>query len=196
MIAENPWRVSQFGLPTSIEIGGTEYAIRYDFRDILDIIVMMEDVELDNADKAVGSLIMFYPDYDTIPPEFYQEAIEKCYWFIDGCPTVESKSKKKSPRLIDWQKDFSKIIAPVNRILGYDARGCESLHWLTFMSAFQEIGDCYFAQIVRVRDKKARHKPLDKMDREFYRKNREDIDIKTVYTQQEQEDIKKILGLT
>lgn len=52
---------------------------------------------------------------------------------------------------------------------------------------YQEIGDCLFAQVVRIRDKKAHGKSLDKQDREFYRKNRDIIDLKTTYTESEKD---------
>lgn len=64
------------------------------------------------------------------------------------------------------------------------------LHWWTFLSAYYEIGDCLFAQIVRIREKKAKGKALDKSDREFYRKNRALIDIKTHYTEAEDDLVK------
>ena len=53
------------------------------------------------------------------------------------------------------------------------------------MSAYMEIGDCLFAQIVRIRERKAKGKPLDKSDAEFYRKNRKIVDMKAQYTEQE-----------
>ena len=53
-----------------------------------------------------------------------------------------------------------------------------------------EIGDCLFAQIIRIREKRALGKPLDKADKEFYRKNRDIIDLKTQYTDTEQELLK------
>lgn len=59
------------------------------------------------------------------------------------------------------------------------------IHWWTILSAYSEIGDCLFAQIVRIRDKKAKGKSLDKSDREFYRKNRDIIDIKHTYSEAE-----------
>ena len=48
-----------------------------------------------------------------------------------------------------------------------------------------EIGDCTFAQVIRIRDQLNKGKPLDKTDREWYRNNRHMVDIKTKYTAQE-----------
>ena len=41
--------------------------------------------------------------------------------------------------------------------------------------------------MVRIRDKKAHGKSLDKQDREFYRRNRDVIDLKTTYTEAEKD---------
>lgn len=62
----------------------------------------------------------------------------------------------------------------------------EYLHWWTFLSAYMGIGDCLFAQVVRIRDIKARGKKMDKQDREFYRRNRDLIDIKVKTTDAEE----------
>ena len=87
---------------------------------------------------------------------------------------------------MDWEQDYQLIIAPVNRILGYEARGKDHLHWWTFLAAYREIGDCTFARIVGIRDKRRRGKKLDKMDAEFYRENREMIELKQKTTAAEE----------
>ena len=62
------------------------------------------------------------------------------------------------------------------------------MHWWTFIAAYYEIGgDCTFSQIVRIREKLAKGKTLDKSDREWYRSNRHLVDFKTEYTTQENE---------
>ena len=62
------------------------------------------------------------------------------------------------------------------------------------MAAFMEIGDCYFAQLVRIRSLKAKGKRLDKEDQEFYRKNKSRVDIKHKYTKEEMDVLKKWTG--
>ena len=75
--------------------------------------------------------------------------------------------------------------------MGVEIRSVEYLHWWSFLSAYYEIGDCVFAQIVRIRNLKARGKSLDKADREWYQQNRELVDLKTTYTEQENELLKQ-----
>lgn len=179
-----------YDLPTEVEIDGVPYAIRSDYRAILDICIALADPELDGGDRAEAALTIFYPEFEQIPPEHYQEAIKKCFWFINGGEDEEPE-QNKIPRLVDWEQDFALIAAPVNRVLGKEIRALEYLHWWSFLSAYQEIGgDCTFAQVVNIRDKLARNKKLDKADREWYRKNRKLVDFKRKYTQAEEDLLK------
>lgn len=103
---------------------------------------------------------------------------------------------------MNWESDFSLIAAPVNRVLGYEIRAVEydvennsgGVHWYTFLSAYMEIGDCLFAQVINIREKKAKGKPLNKTDKEFYRKNRDMVDIKIHYTETEKDVLKQWTG--
>lgn len=175
-------------LPTVLEVGGAEYAIRSDYRDVLNICAALSDPDLDGQEKALVLLDSFYPVFSEMPPEHYQEAIQMCFWFING---GEKDSGKKSPRLVDWEQDFKHIIAPINRVAGLEVRTVEYMHWWTFLAYFNEIGDCLFAQIVRIRDRKAKGKTLDKGDREWYRQNRELVDFKRKYSEAEEALLKE-----
>ena len=92
------------------------------------------------------------------------------------------------------EQDFRYIVAPINRVVGQEIRAVEYYHWWSFISAYYEIGDCLFAQIVRIRDKKARGKPLDKEEQKFYRENRHMVDFHTNYTDAENALLKKWVG--
>lgn len=178
-----------YTLPTTVEIGGDEREIRWDYRPILDIITVLNDAELDNESKALAAIDIFYPDADSISIYDYQEAMERCLWFI-RCGNEEDE-KRKPPKLMDWEQDFKHIVAPINRVLGTEIRGPGKVHWWSFISAYNEIGDCYFAHIVRIRHQKAKGKRLDKVDLEFYRENKSAVDIKNKYTDAENELLKQ-----
>lgn len=177
-----------YELPKSLTVCGTEYEIRSDYRSILDICAALNDKELSDGDKAEAALDIMYPAFETIPPEHYQEALNRCFWFIN---CGDEGQNRKAPKLMDWEQDFQYIVAPVNRVMGSEIRSLEYLHWWTFISAYYEIGDCLFAQIVRIRERRAKGKPLDKSDQDFYRRNREIIDLKTTYTEQEDAILKQ-----
>lgn len=181
-----------YDLPVRVEVCGESYQIRSDFRAVLDIFAALNDVELSDQDRAEALLDIFYPAFQKMPAEHYQEAVQKCFWFIN-CGEGQQPAGKK-PKLMDWEQDFPYLISPVNRVLGKEARSLKYLHWWTFVSAYHEIGDCLFAQIVRIREKKAKGKKLDKSDQEWYRNNRQIVDLKTAYTEQENNVLKQWLG--
>lgn len=172
-----------YSLPTSVEVDGTEYAIQSDYRAILDILVALTDRELDERDKAEAALTIFYPDFEEMPVSDYQEALNQCFRFIDH--GQENREKRKQPEIMSWAQDFDLYIAPINRIAGCEVRALEYLHWYSFLSYYQEIGDCLYAQVVSIRDKKARGKSLDKQERDFYRRNRDIVDLKITYSEAE-----------
>lgn len=177
-----------YTLPKTLEIGGTDREIRWDYRPILDICTALADPDLDDQSRAVVALSIFYPDLEDIPQENFQEAVEKCMWFVSG---GREEQTGKAPRLVDWGQDFDLVASPVNRVLGREIRDDAPVHWFTFLSAYYEIGDCTFAQVVRIRDHLARGKPLDKSDREWYRRNRHLVDFKRKYTGAEEDILKE-----
>lgn len=187
-----------YGLPKSVTIGEEEFSIRYDFRVILDIFEAMNDASLSNEDRALAVLQMFYIDFERLTD--YEAAMQEFFKFINGGRIEEAS--QKAMQLVSWDQDFSYIIAPINRVLGYEARAVDydikrntgGLHWWTFLAAYLEIGDCFFAQIVGIRSKKAKGKKLDKSEQEFYKMNRDAVDIKRKYTEAEDDIIKAWTG--
>lgn len=178
-------------LPASLEVGGVSREIQTDYRAALDICVALSDPELSNEEKALSLLGILYPEWQEIEPKDYQEAVNKGIWFING--GSEDEQTRKAPKLMDWEQDFKMIVSPINRVIGREIREPTPLHWWTFLSAYYEIGDCLFAQVVRIREKKARGKPLDKAEKEWYRQNRELVDFKTTYTQAEQDLLEQFM---
>jgi len=170
-----------YDLPRTVEINGTEYEIRTDFRVMMDVFEVLNDVELQDNERGVLALGFFYPDFADMPPEDYKEAINKLFWFIRGGSDSESDRNKR--KLMDWEQDYQLVIAPVNRVVGRDVRTLDEFHWWSFLSAFMEIGgDCTFTQVVSIRTKLAKGKSLDKQDSAWYRENRNLVDIKGKYS--------------
>ena len=162
------------------------YEIRSDYRAILDICIALNDPDLDSEEKVIVALKIFYPELNKMPLEDYEEALKKCFWFIDWGEDFDSKPATK---LVDWEQDFKYIVAPINRIIGKEVRSMDYLHWWSFLSAYMEIGDCTFQQIVAIRDKNSRHKPLEKHEREWYKRNKNLVDFKARYTDAELETL-------
>lgn len=179
-----------YDLPVTLDINKITFKIRSDFRAALDILTAMNDPNLDYREKAIVLLQILYVDYKNITD--YKEAIEKAIWFID-CGKDYSKKKPKAV-IMDWEQDFPLIVAPINRILGYECRHADYLHWWSFISAYCEIGDCSYANVISIRNKKRKNKRLEKWEQEFYYENRELIDLKKKISDDLQDEINSILG--
>lgn len=183
-----------YELPTFIMIDGIKYPIRNkgDYRVILDILVMLEDANLSEQEKAICTLKIFYEDWIQIPEDKLEIAVKEAFKFIDL--GEEPKETPQKAKLMDWEQDFKIIVSPINRVLGKEIRALDYLHWWTFMSAYYEIGDCLFANVVSIRNKKAKGKKLEKYEQDFYKENIDMIKIKTKTTDAEDELLKEILG--
>lgn len=181
-----------YSLPKSVEVNGITRDIRWDTEAALDIITALSDPDLSDNDKATALLGIFY--VQPVARKDQEEAVRRAYWFLDGGDVAKGK---KSPRVVDWEMDFPLIVAPVNRVLGFDIRqDPKHLHWWTFLSAYMEIGgDCLFAQVVSIRDKQARGKKLEKYEKEWADRNSHLIDIKTKETQEEKQFFKDVFGI-
>ena len=181
-------------LPTSLCVSGTDYKIRTDFRVVLDILEAMNDPDLFLPDASEEEIALvrsdtmvqiLYEDYQTIPPEDFAEACEKALDFIDM--GMKDDGKKK-PHSMDWQQDAQIIIPAINRVQGCEIRALPYLHWWTFWGAYMEIGDCLFSQVVNIRQKKAKHKKLEKWEKEFWNANKDLITLqKKISVEQKKE---------
>ena len=165
-------------LPKSLTVGNKEYEIRTDFRVILRIYEAFEDSELTENDKAEVCVRCLYPDYNEIPFEDMQEAVDKAYWFVGGGDMPHSKPEEI--KMLDWKQDESILVPAVSRAAGVpDIRECAHIHWWTFLGLFGEIGEGLFSTVMNIRQKKAKGKPLETWEKEFYRKNADLINIRT-----------------
>lgn len=178
-------------LPDSVEVQGVTYPIRTDYRCILDILTDLSDPNADGQDRALAVLVGLYPGFDDMPTAHWEDAVTAGLQFIN-CDS--GNAPHKAPRLVDWEQDYSLMIAPINRVIGGEARAVKYMHWWTFLAAYHEIGDCTFAQVVRIRDHLDRGKRLDKSDMEWYRKNRDLVDFKRKYTSEDDALLKELAG--
>ena len=125
-------------LPSSLDAGGKLWAIHADFRDILDIINRLTDINTDRQIALYVALALFYEDFDVMPENCFEEAIKQMLWFI-SCG--EEDDGTPAHKMIDWEQDYSMIVSGVNKAASCDVRGLKFLHWWTFISYFSEIGE-------------------------------------------------------
>lgn len=183
--------MSLWDLPTSADIGGVSYSINADFRDILDIFRYLNDPDRPEYLRWRIAVALFYEG--DIPQEHLQEAMDYLADFI-SCGEMDGKP---GPKLLDWDQDAQIIVADVNKVAATEIRSLPFLHWWTFVAYFNAIGEGQLSTVVSIRDKLRRGKPLEKWEKDYYRKNKERVDLKQKYSADElaeQERLKKLLG--
>ena len=174
-----------YELPTTLNVAGTDYPIRTDFRVIIDILIAMSDPEMEDWERQEVMFRIIYPEHESIPPEYRNEACKKAAEFIDyNIPPGRPK-----PKTLDWEQDAPLIIPAVNKIAGKEVRALPYLHWWTFMGYFMEIEDGLASQVWAIRQKKAKKKKLEKWEKEFERENRELIQLRRPYSAEQQKEI-------
>ena len=180
--------MNAYSLPKTLTVSGQPYAIETDFRVIIDIMIAMSDPDLNAMEKQEVMFRIIYPDCDRIPLESKQEACQKAVEFID----YNLPEGKPKPKTMDWEQDAPIIIPAVNKIAGTEVRALPYLHWWTFLGYFMEIEDGLASQVWSIRQKKAKHKKLEKWEKEFEREHRELVELKKQYSEEQQKEIASI----
>ena len=171
--------MSAWELPTSLQVGGVDLQIRTDFRVILDILSYFNDPEYEPDEQWAICLDILYGDWESIPPEHQQEAMERAIWFINRGKKYDDK-QRSFPKLMDWEQDAPMIASAINNATGKEIRELEYMHWWTFLDAYMGIGECLFSQVLSIRQKlqKGGVNKLEKWEKEFYCGNRDIVDLK------------------
>lgn len=186
-------------LPTSLTVQGAEYDIDPDFRIALLIFEALDDPELTDNDRASVLLECLYCSPESIPCEALNEAVQRGSWFLDGGKDYrEPHSNANGAKTISWTQDEQLIFAAVNKAAGRELRVPNMpLHWWTFLGYFSEIGECTLSTVISIRDKRNKHKPLDRVEKEFYKTHKDIIDIKkkrSAAEQAERDRLNALLG--
>ena len=184
-------------LPKTLLVGGVKQPIDSDYRTALKVFVACDDVELLDSEKMEVMLKLIYNDFESISPNDYQEAIEQAVWFLDG-GSILDKAKEQQKKVIDWEQDENYIFSAINKVANNEVRAVDYMHLWTFLGYFCEMGEGMLQNILNIRIKKNKGKPLDKAEQEFYRDNQELIDIREKYTEEEEKErdrLREILGI-
>lgn len=184
-------------LPKSVKTAnGHEYAIRTDFRAVLDLLTALSDREICGVNEIETSVLhtslmlqIMVPNYEKVEPDDLSEVLKGIGEFIDM--SNKPKDGKKAPSLMDWEQDAGLIIPEINKLAGKEVRAVEYMHWWTFLSYYMAIGEGTFANVVNVRSKRAKGKKLEKWEQEFFNHNKDVIILKEKLTDEEAEELER-----
>lgn len=178
---------SLWNLPTRTVIGENTFAINTDFRDVLEIFSYLSDPDLPEFIRWQIALALFYEQ--PVPADIQQQAMEYLVWFVNG---GERSPAKPGPKLLDWQQDAALIVADVNKVAGQEIRAMPFVHWWTFLSWFNAVGEGQLSTVVAIRDKLARGKKLEDWEKTYYRDHKQKVDIKRRCSQQQIEERQRL----
>lgn len=179
------------GLPEALTVGDTEYPIRSDYRNVLQVFEAFSDPDLKVGEKWIVAIYLLFADFscaDDVEAAVQsgfdaEEAARQITWFI----SMGKENKKDGERPVyDWEQDEQMIFSAINEVAGREVREAEYMHWWTLAGYLNSVNkDSVFSYIVGIRDKRNHNKKLEKHEKEFYRKNRDMVDIKPRKTAEE-----------
>ena len=157
-------------LPKALEVGGEDWEIRSDYRNILRIFEALEDDNLNETEKLYVMLDRMFVDFKKMPKGYYEEAYKKASEFIE---CHDRSDDKTSPKLINWEKDEHMIFPAINAVAGCEVRGVKYMHWWTFLGYFESVdNESLWSFVLSIRQKRAKGKKLEKHEQEFFAKNK------------------------
>ena len=190
-----------YNLPTSIIVNDREYAIRNngDFRIVLDCLEVLNDISLEENERCIVALVIFYECFEDIddiikvPENELSELVNEMFLFI-SCGNDGSVTANTNYKTLDWNSDSQLICSAINKVAGMEVRSTPYLHWWTFMGYFSEIGESSLATVVCIRTKIVKNKKLEKYESEFRMNNPQyfNWDYRTQQQKEDDELIKKL----
>lgn len=169
-----------------------------DYRTILDCLVAMGDDDLNDNEKIISSLGIFYEDINgwedivLIDDKLKEKLADAMIDFIE--PDRYDIGYKTNYKIMDWEEDETIIVAAINNVAHTEIRSAEYIHWWTFLGYYMSIGESVFSTVVSIRDKAHRGKKLDKWEEKFKRDNPQYFKSKKKMAQ-EKADLEKIKNI-
>lgn len=179
-------------LPEVLTVGGEDYSIRTDYRNILQVFEAFQDPDLQLEEKWIVAIYLLFENFSCADDVLQaaqdgfslEDAINQISWFISaGHP---ERQVLELPTY-NWKQDEQMIFSAVNKVAGKETRELEYLHWWTFLGYFNEVGEGTFSFIVGIRHKLNKGKKLEKHEKEFLSHNKELVLMKKPLTKEEQE---------
>lgn len=155
-------------LPYEVEIDGTWYRLNTDYRICIMYEQLMLDSEVEDRNKLIKVLRLFFGD-DI--PRNTDVAVEKISWFYNcGMDPEEKRSKdgkRSKKRIYDFDYDADYIYAAFMQQYGVNLQ-TDEIHWWEFRAMFKSLrDDTEFVKIMGYRCIQINNN-MTKSQKEFY----------------------------
>jgi len=168
-------------LPKSVEVGGAEYEINFDFRTSILFEMMIQDDELSDEEKILKTLELYYPVIPKNIDRNTNEAIDKALWFYRGGRDIKNQSSQtgggKSEKIYSFEYDDEYIYSAFLDQYKVDLQDVEDLHWWKFKAMFKALKEDN--EIVKIMGYRAMtiDNKMSKEQKEYYRKMKKVYEI-------------------
>lgn len=157
-------------VPTTVNIDNKEYEINSDFRTSILFELLMQDGTIEEDDKILMALQLYYPDI----PENIKKAIEQMLWFYRcGKDVSSSKGNGKSKgvtQIYSFEYDDDYIYSAFLDQYNIDLQDIEYLHWWKFKAMFKSLKDDNMIVKIMVYRSIDLSKVNDKEQRAYYKR--------------------------
>lgn len=161
----------EYSPPETLRIGGREYPVRTDFRDVLryDRILKGDPGDGSLLEEALRFMLGVLPDDAA-------GAVDQLNWFV-RCGDGEEKRHRPSPKLLgvncekpmDYGLDARLIWSAFRRVYQIDLRQTRYLHWWDFQAMLEELPeDVRLNRVIRYRTIDTRNRNLSREERALY----------------------------
>lgn len=128
-------------LPEGIEIDGSFYGIRHDFRIWIMFELLMQDRLLSDSEKAAAALKLCYKEV----PKNFKAAIDGILWFYSCSKPPKAKTSNAEDgssvkAIYCFEQDDDYIYAAFLSQYGIDLQDAD-LHWWKFKALFKALGE-------------------------------------------------------
>lgn len=155
-------------LPKTVTVDEREYEIRWWFRSMVKLAILLQDNDLEESHKRALALNMFYP----IIPDNIQEAERQLYQFYTGDkpqnPAQIRMNKKHAgkPPVFSYEHDDEYVFAAFLQQYGINLNTVEGLHWYEFRAMFRSLTESRITEamgyrgldLARIKDAKERQR--------------------------------------
>lgn len=122
-----------------------------DYRNMIQVDMILRDPELSDVERAQLALPLLYPEV----PEDIRLAIEGLEWFyarghVEDVASGDGRTpqKGKTKRAFDFEQDANLIYAAFRATYNLDLADVEYLHWWAFMALFEGLPETTLIQRV------------------------------------------------